>query len=101
MLLIDIDIVDFADDNILKCGVIDNLFSDLILLYLVGVDWMNEDVWKNIVIDDLIEVIIWGTTDDVVVNSTRTSDLYVAIVWVIEVEIQFTIGTDEQSPLPI
>ena len=101
MLLIDINIVDFADDNILKCGVIDNLFSDLILLYLVGVDWMNEDVWKNIVIDDLIEVIIWGTTDDVVVNSTRTSDLYVAIVWVIEVEIQFAIETDEYSPLPV
>ena len=101
MLLIDINIVDSADDNILKCGVIGNLFSDLTLLYLVGVDWMNEDVWKNIVIDDLIEVIIWGTTDDVVVNSTRTSDLYVAIVWVIEVEIQFTIGTDEYSPLPV
>ena len=94
MLLTDIDVTDSADDNnILKCGVIDNLFSDLTLLYLVGVDWMNEDVWKKLVIDDLIEVIILGTTDDVVVTLTRFSDLYVAIVWVNEVE--FTIGTDE------
>ena len=94
MLLTDIDVTDSADDNnILKCGVIDNLFSDLTLLYLVGVDWMNEDVWKKLVLDDLIEVIILGTTDDVVVTLTRFSDLYVAIVWVNEVE--FTIGTYE------
>ena len=94
MLLTDIDVTDSADDNnILKCGVIDSLFSDLTLLYLVGVDWMNEDVWKKLVIDDLIEVIILGTTDDVVVTLTRFSDLYVAIVWANEVE--FTIGTDE------
>ena len=39
MLLTDIDVTDSADDNnILKCGVIDSLFSDLTLLYLVGVD---------------------------------------------------------------
>ena len=96
MLLTDIDVTDSADDNnIMKWGVIDNLFSDLTLLYLVSVDWMNEDVWKNIVIDNFIEVIILGTTDNVVVNSARTSDLYVGIVWVIEVEIQFTIETDE------
>ena len=94
MLLTDIDVTDSADDNnILKCGVIDNLFSDLTLLYLVDVDWINEDVWKIVVIDDLIEVIILGTTDNVVVTLTRFSDLYVGIVWVNEVE--FTIGTDE------
>ena len=92
MLLTDIDVTDSADDNnIMKWGVIDNLFSDLTLLYLVDVDWMNEDVWKIVVIDDLIEVIILGTTDDVVVTLTRFSDLYVGIVWVNEVE--FTIGT--------
>ena len=39
MLLTDIDVTDSADDNnIMKWGVIDNLFSDLTLLYLVGVD---------------------------------------------------------------
>ena len=94
-----IDIVDSADDNVVTFGVIDGLFSDLTLLYLDGVDWVNEDVWKKVVIDDLIVVVVLGTTDDVV-TLTRFSDLYVGIVWVNEVELQFTIGTDEQSPLP-
>ena len=83
ILLTDIDIV----DSVVKFGVIDCVFSNLILLYLNGVEWMNEDVWKKVINDDLIEVIILGTTD-VVVNSTRSFVLN-------EVELQVTIGTDE------
>ena len=73
---------------------LDDFFSDLTLLYVDDVVWVNEDVWKKVVIDVLIEVISLGTTDDVV-HSTRSSVLHVSIVWVNEVELQITIWEDE------
>lgn len=86
ILLIDIDIVESIDDNVVKCGVIDGLFSDLTLLFVDDVDWVNEAVWEEVIINDLIEVIILGTTD-VVVNSSRYLVLCIAVVWVNEVEL--------------
>ena len=87
ILLIDIDIVDSVDDNVVNFGVIDGVFFDLILLYLdvvfsdltLDVDWVNEEVWKRVIIDGWV---------DVVVDSTWSSVLCVVVV----VELQNTIG---------
>ena len=57
---------------------VNGVLSDMTLLY-VDVDWMNEDVWKKVIIDDLI----------VVVNSVWSSILCV-VVGVNEIELQDT-----------
>lgn len=53
------------EENVVKC--IELLMVSLSLIWQCCMhgDWVNENVWKNVIIIGLIDVVVLGTTDDV------------------------------------